>query len=255
MLPGIDMAADLDLAVAAGLDAIGVSRGVLERTGLDTTIELLRDRSMIASSYAGGVSVLGMPDEMFDETVRAGVTTAAALGASSIVVVPGLAGERTPDEADDEIVARLGRMASFANEHGVRFAVEPLHPFLHTLTYVHTFGHAAALASRVEGGGVTLDLVHTHWDRHLLDDITACVDSVAVVHVGNLSRAALDAKTWLRSPPDDGVIPVGQLIRALHAAGYRGPYELEVITPSMSVDECQTVMRDAGEWFAALWRD
>ncbi len=153
MLPGIDMAADLDLVASAGLDAIGVSKGTLERTGLDATIELLRDRSMIASSYAGGVSVLGLPDEMFDDAVRAAVTTAAALGAPSVVVVTGLPGERTPDEADDEIVARLGRMAPFASEHGVRFAIEPLHPFLHTLTYVHTFGHAAALASHVESAG------------------------------------------------------------------------------------------------------
>ncbi len=104
-------------------------------------------------------------------------------------------------------------------------------------------------------GGVALDVVHTHWDRHILDDIAACVDTVAVVHLGNLSRAALDDKVWRRSPPDDGVIPVEQLVRALDAAGYRGPYELEVITPTMSVDDCQTVMRSAGEWFAALWQN
>jgi sugar phosphate isomerase/epimerase len=83
-------------------------------------------------------------------------------------------------------------------------ASEPLHPFLHTLSYVHTLGHAAEIASRVEGCGVALDLVHTFWDRRIDDDIAACVRLVSTVHVGNLSKTALDAKTWRRSQLDDG---------------------------------------------------
>jgi len=49
------------------------------------------------------------------------------------------------------------------------------------------------------------------------------------------------------------VVPVERLIRLLHAAGYRGSYDLEVIVPSWSSGECQDVVRSAGQWFAALW--
>jgi sugar phosphate isomerase/epimerase len=255
MLGGPGMADDLDLVAEAGLHSIGLSGGAVQATGVAETVRLLHERSLTASSYAGGVSVLGTPDELFDDALRARVTIAADLGAPSIVLVTGLAGDRSPTEADDEIATRLARVAPFARERGVRLSLEPLHPFLHTLTYVHTLGHAAEIAARVPGCGVVFDLVHTHWDRRLHDDIATWIDVVDIVHVGNLDRAALAAKQWMRSAPDDGVIPLDDLILAVHAAGYRGAYELEVITPSMTPDECRALVHSAGEWFAGLWND
>jgi len=255
ILSNVDMASDLGIVVDAGLDAMAVSSALVEATGLDETRRLMGERGVVASSYLGGVSVLDMPDDVFDEALRAGLTRAAALGAPAVVVVSGSAGDLSPAAADDRVVARLSRFAPLGEELGVRMAIETLHPYFHAVSYVHTLGQAAALASRVPNCGVALDLVASYWDRDIHDAISQHVDLVTTVHVSNLSRTALERRSWARSQLDDGVVPLAGLLRALDAAGYRGFYENEVIGPPLAPDECRDALRAAGEWFSAVWDD
>jgi sugar phosphate isomerase/epimerase len=64
-------------------------------------------------------------------------------------------------------------MAPMAAAAGLVIGLEPFHPILRAMTYVHTLRHAAALTGGRPGTGLVVDLAHLWWDPGLVDDVAA----------------------------------------------------------------------------------
>ncbi|MCU1362941.1 MAG: Xylose isomerase domain protein barrel [Acidimicrobiaceae bacterium] len=252
VLCNTDMASDLDIVVEAGVTAVGVRGDIMQRAGVSETIRLMSERSLIASSYLPSVRLLDFSEAATVDVLRNSLTVAAALQAPTMLIVTGPLGDLPMSQAEDQFVSKLNRVASLAVKLGVRLAIEPVHPLLRGISYVHTLRHAADLASRISGCGVVLDVVHTYWDRYIYEDISAYASSVCTVHLSNVDRSALEQRRLQRAPLDKGVIPVEEMIRALHDAGYRGFYENEVLVRTERA-ACIEAVRSAREWFDALW--
>jgi sugar phosphate isomerase/epimerase len=165
---------------------------------------------------------------------RRAVEEAAALGARSLILVSGPAAGRDLDEGRRQVADAVCRLAPFAVSHGVRLAIEPLHPmYCADRSVVVTLAQALAMASAAgEGVGVAIDVYHVWWDPAVWTCIDAARGRIEGFHVDD----------WLVPTPDmlngrglmgDGVIELRRFRAAVDAAGYGGPIEVEIFNPAV----------------------
>jgi sugar phosphate isomerase/epimerase len=253
MLDNQSMAADLDMVCESGTHALGLYRPMVEAVGAVETVRLLNERGLGVSSIHLGLKVLETDDEQADRILRTALNLAAAVGAPIAPVSAGSCGTLSALEADEVYIRRLSRVAPLARELGVTMVIEPVHPFLHAVGYIHTIRHAARIIERVENTGICVDVAHIYWDGDLEEDIARHCDKVALVQVANLDPQALAERRWGRALLDRGVVPIAEIVRMLDAAGYRGPYESEILL-DLPHDECIAAARESRLWFDQIWR-
>jgi sugar phosphate isomerase/epimerase len=254
MLDNVSMAADLDMVCASGTHALGLYRPMVEAAGAEETVRLLRERGLGLSSIHLGLKVMESDDEQADTALRQALHLAAAVGAPVAPVSPGSCGTLSAREADEIYIQRLSRVAPLARELGVTMAIEPLHPFLHTVGYIHTIRHAARITENVENCGIIIDVAHLYWDGDLEADIHRHCDKLALVQIANLDPQALAERRWGRALPDQGVVPIPEIVRMIDAAGYRGAYESEILL-DLPHDQCIAAARASRLWFEGIWNE
>ncbi|MFN8027648.1 MAG: sugar phosphate isomerase/epimerase [Acidimicrobiia bacterium] len=225
---GGDVATDARLAAGAGFAALGLTLDSLLAQGVEATGEILTEAGLDASGIQGLPDLLVDPDET-RSTYVAALDAAATLGAAGCLVGTGPIDDRSVRAADAAVRARLAALGELAAARGTRLLLEPMHPILRAWNYVHTLAHAAELIDGLPGVGVALDVGHLWWDRHLLDDLTTCVDQIGIVQLTDVPWTALDGLRYERDRPGTGDVPLPRLLRALDDAAYGGPYEVEIL--------------------------
>jgi sugar phosphate isomerase/epimerase len=254
IMRGRDIVDDLDRLIEAGGKMTALMGASLRPVGPETAARLMKERGLRSSSYHAGLRILELDDAAANQAIRTAILDGAAVGAPVVAVSAGRAGERKSTEADQVYVERLRRAAPLARELGVRLGIEPLHPLLCELGYIHNLRHGAEVASRVEGCCIVLDTAQLFWDRELYTDIERHVGYIGLIQLGQLSRPDLAEKRWVRAPFYDGAVPMEDIIRALHAAGYRGAYEHENLLPGeMSRAARIASIKADAQWFRELW--
>lgn len=254
-LPNIDMASDLEMARAAGIPAIGLLDSQVQRAGVEAARELLAHYGLGTSTYFGSVEVLAGPRDDVVAALTRGIKRAAALATPIFEVsATGPVGATRPEEADAEFLARLSAVAPLARELGVELTLEPLHPFFRHMTYIHTLAHAAQLMRQIDGGTVSIDTGHLFWDQNFYHDLTANIDLVTSVQLTNITVPERGDWRWARTVYEGGMVPLRDMVRAIHDAGFRGFYEDESSMPLKDApDQCLATIRKKFAWFQALW--
>lgn len=212
--------------VRHGIPAIGLWREHVAERGLPETAKLVRDAGLRVSSLCRG-GFFTRPG--WREDNRRAVDEAAALGAACLVLVPGGLPEGSRDLAGAraQVADALAELAPYASEHGVRLAVEPMHPmYCADRSVVSTLEQALSLAP--PGVGVTVDCFHVWWDPSALTQIARAAGRIASFQVCDF-LSPLPADVLLgRAMMGDGVIDFGPLCAAVEAAGYTGDIEVEI---------------------------
>jgi sugar phosphate isomerase/epimerase len=227
------MAATIEGCARAGIGWIGVWRDKLAELGPRETARLLRAADVRASSLCrGGFFPAATECERLariDDNRRA-VDEAAEVGAPVLVLVSGPPFDRDIDLARRQVDDGICALLPYAEERGVRLAIEPLHPmFAGDRSVVVTLGQANAMAARIASAsvGVAVDVYHVWWDPSVYEEIARAGASIVGFHISD----------WLAPPPDhllgrgvmgDGLIELRRLREAVDAAGYAGPIEVEI---------------------------
>jgi sugar phosphate isomerase/epimerase len=246
-LCNLGMERDIDMLVEAGMSTFGAMGSIVRHFGTDRLLDLMQHRGLTLSSYHAGLRLIEMTVETAAEALALNLRIASRLGARFMSVSPGPSGALSADEADAIYVARLTAAAPLARELGVTMLVEPLHPLLRTHGYIHSLLHGLEIVSQVPECAIMLDLVQIYWNRGLLSDVARHAKRIGVVQLGNLDRAALSEKRWLRASLADGDIDLRAFIHALEVAGYTGFYEME--NPlGLAPVECIAAIRAAYEF-------
>jgi sugar phosphate isomerase/epimerase len=244
-------AADVAATKAAGVDGIGVDAEEVGAIGAAEARRILDGEGVQASSYVGLDPILGGDGTAsLDETARR-LEVAATVGAPGAVVATGALGARAASEADKVSHDWLVSAGALAGGCGVRIMLEPIHPVMRHLSFVHTLAHGLSLVDGVNGAGVVLDIGHVWWEPGLDELIRDHVADIVSVQVTNVDSAALEALRYERSRLDCGDVPVAALVGLLESSGYRGWYENEVLvrTPrSQRLD----LLRASREWFEGI---
>jgi hydroxypyruvate isomerase len=111
---------------------------------------------------------------------------------------------------DDEVVSALGTLYA-------------------DLSFSHTARDAFALADRIPGLWVDLDLFHVWTEPDLRDGISSHAHRISLVQVSDF--AAGDRSLAARALPGDGIVPIEEILGWLSDAGYSGIVDLELNGP------------------------
>lgn len=235
-----------------GIGSIGLWRHKVAELGLAASARAVSDAGLTVSSLCRGgwfpAASAAERRERVEDNRRA-VDEAVALGTDVLVLVCGPAPGRDIDGARRMVAEAIEAVAPYAADRGVRLGVEPLHPmFAGDRSVIVTLGEALDLASRFPADrvGVVVDVYHVWWDPEVHDQIARATGRILGLHVSD----------WLAPPPDalmgrgmmgDGVIELRRLRRAVDAAGYAGPIEVEIFNRAiwdLPLDDALTLTKE-----------
>ena len=227
--------------VDAGLGAIGVWREQLAEVGLDEGCRLVADSGLRVSSLCrGGFFTTADPDEAraAEANNRAALEEAAALGAPTLVLVPGglPAGDRDLVAARDRASLAVERLVPHAHELGVTLGIEPMNPiYAADRGVISTLAQALDIAERFDSKdvGVVVDAFHVWWEPGVADQIRRAGERIVSYQVCDWITP-LPADTLLaRGMMGDGHVDFTALTRAVASAGYSGDVEVEIFNADL----------------------
>jgi sugar phosphate isomerase/epimerase len=227
----------MDKYAEAGVGGITVWRQWLEGRDIASVGEKLRERDLeIVSLCRGGFfparTQVGL-DEAIEDNRRA-IHEAAELGAPMIVLVCGAVPGQPLGESRKQIADGIAAVLPLAEEHGVRLAIEPLHPlYADDRSAINTMASANAICDQLDHSlvGIAADVYHIWWDPDL---------AVQIQLTGEKGRLfAFHLCDWLTPTTDllndrglmgEGCIDVRGIRAMVEATGFSGFNEVEVFS-------------------------
>jgi len=215
-----------------GIEWIGPWRHKLAELGVEEARRRIDAAGLQVSSLCRGGFFAA---EIADDDNRRAVEEAAALGTDALVLVCGPPATKDLQQARATIEAGIEKLLPYANEHGVRLGIEPLHPMMiGERSAITTLGEALDMAERIgdPGVGVVIDVYHTFWDPQLEHNIARAKGRIVGYHVNDW-LAATQHTLLERGMMGDGIIDLHGFSAMIEAAGYVGPIEVEILNPAI----------------------
>ncbi|MFE7429897.1 sugar phosphate isomerase/epimerase family protein [Streptomyces sp. NPDC057545] len=244
----------------AGIDKVGLWRGPVQEYGVERTAALLADNGLTVTSLCrGGFFTAVDPVERaraLDDN-RAAIDEAAALSTDTLVLVSGglPAGDKDLHGARERVADALGQLAPYAAEHGVRLAIEPLHPmFASDRCVVSTLSQALDIAERFPADqvGVVVDTYHIWWDDQAAAQI-ARAGATGRIHSFQLADwiTPLPAGVLLgRGQLGDGSVDFHAFRSLVEATGFDGPIEVEIFNEGLWARDGAEVLAEVAARYA-----
>lgn len=236
-------------ASRAGLESVGLWRDRVAEVGTTRAAQLVTEAGLRVSSLCRGgfltaADAEGQAAALADN--KAAITEAAALGTGELVMVVGGLGAASepggpalPDGDRDLVAARarvaerIAELVPLATEHGVRLALEPLHPmFAADRAVLSTLGQCLEMAAEFPAAsvGVVVDTYHVWWDPQLAQQVARAgaegrLSSYQVCDwVLPLAADPLLSRGFM----GDGYVDFASITDWVSQAGYRGDVEVEI---------------------------
>ncbi|EST25269.1 sugar phosphate isomerase/epimerase family protein [Streptomyces roseochromogenus] len=242
-----------------GVGRVGLWREPVQEYGLTGTAKLIREAGLTVTTLCrGGFFTAIDPVERsraLDDNRRA-IEEAATLGTDTLVLVSGglPPGSKDLRAARERIADALAELGPFADDHGVRLAIEPLHPmYASDRCVVSTLAQALDLAERFPAHqvGVAVDTYHIWWDDQAPAQI-ARAGAGGRIHTFQLAD-------WITPLPEgvldgrgqigDGAIDMREWRGYVEAAGYTGPIEVELFNEELWARDGREVLAETLERF------
>ncbi len=222
---------------AAGVKGISVWRQYLEGRDIAKCGERLRNHGLeIVSLVRGGFfpSVSSSEREKALDDNRKAIEEAAALGAPMIVLVCGADPGQSLAKSREQIQEGIEKVLPFAMEHGVKLAIEPLHPmYADTRSAVNTMEQANDMAEAIgsDSVGVAADVYHLWWDPHLEKEILRCGQNgnLFAFHICDWNSPTVDLLND-RGLMGEGCINIPEIRGWVEKAGFSGYNEVEIFS-------------------------
>ncbi|MFN4141731.1 sugar phosphate isomerase/epimerase family protein [Aestuariivirga sp.] len=233
----------IDAVARAGFGGIAPWRREVEGKDIGAIARQIRAAGLGVPGYCRSTYIPAADKAAFEQNIEANrraITDAAELGARSFVMVVGglPAGSKDIAGARAQVAEGTALLLDHGKAHGVRIALEPLHPvYAADRSCLSLLSEALAMCEAIEGTvnepwlGVCIDVYHVWWDPGLRQ---------AIARAGAARRIlGFHVCDWLVPTEDvlndrgmmgDGVIDVPKIRRDVEAAGYEGFVEVEIFS-------------------------
>ncbi|MEU1044847.1 sugar phosphate isomerase/epimerase family protein [Streptomyces sp. NPDC005897] len=243
-----------------GIGNVGLWREPVQSYGVEAAAKLVRDAGLTVTTLCrGGFLTAVDPGERARALAdnRRAVDEAATLGTDTLVLVSGglPAGDKDLRAARERIADALAELGPYAERHGVRLAIEPLHPmYAADRCVVSTLTQALDLAERFPARqvGVTVDTYHIWWDDRAPEQI-ARAGAGGRIHTFQLADWTTPLPEGVlngRGQIGDGAIDMREWKGYVEAAGYTGPIEVELFNEGLWARDGREVLAETAARFA-----
>jgi sugar phosphate isomerase/epimerase len=223
-------------AVAAGLRSIGLWREPVAEVGVEVARRWVDEAGLRVSSLCrGGFFTDGDPARRAAALAdnRAAIDEAAALGARTLVLVPGglPPGDKDISAARSRVADAVAELVPYAHERGVTLGIEPMHPiYAADRGVVSTLAQALDIAEQFDARdvGVVVDTFHVWWDPDVLAQIARAGERITSYQICDWITPLPPDALLARGMMGDGHIDFPELTRAVAKAGYTGDVEVEI---------------------------
>ncbi|MDX3802716.1 sugar phosphate isomerase/epimerase family protein [Streptomyces sp. AK04-3B] len=242
-----------------GVTNVGLWREPVQTYGVEATAKLVRDAGLTVTTLCRGgfltaLDPAGRTAALADN--RRAVDEAAALGTEVLVLVSGglPAGSKDLHGARERIADALSVLGPYAEEHGVKLAIEPLHPmYAADRCVVSTLAQALDLAERFPAHqvGVTVDTYHIWWDDQAPAQI-ARAGAGGRIHTFQLADWTTPLPEGVltgRGQIGDGAIDMREWQGYVEAAGYTGAIEVELFNDGLWARDGREVLAETAQRF------
>lgn len=239
----------------AGLAGIGVTRPAVDAAGgFPAAAKLLKGSGLRVANLQNIDPFDVVTPERFDAMLPGALEyldLAAEVEADCVYACCGPRGTLDWDQAADRLVDQIERLLPHLHDHGVRLAIEPIHPLRQDLSFVNLCADVMAVLDRVADPavGYVHDFWHLWWERGAVD--LARRSAGRVLSCQPSDHKAVTLRTLDRAVPGDGIAPVGRLVAALEEGGYQGMYDLEVLSDDNEGRGYDLTLRRSIDGFAA----
>ncbi|MFC8736955.1 sugar phosphate isomerase/epimerase family protein [Streptomyces sp. NPDC057176] len=242
-----------------GIGNVGLWREPVQAYGVEAAAKLVRDAGLTVTTLCrGGFLTATDPAERARALAdnRRAVDEAATLGTDTLVLVSGglPAGDKDLNAARERIAEALSELAPYAEQHGVRLAIEPLHPmYAADRCVVSTLTQALDLAERFPAHqvGVTVDTYHIWWDDRAPAQI-ARAGAGGRIHTFQLADWTTPLPEGVlngRGQIGDGAIDMREWKSYVESAGYSGPIEVELFNEELWARNGREVLAETAARF------
>ncbi|AJT42245.1 sugar phosphate isomerase/epimerase family protein [Psychromicrobium lacuslunae] len=268
----------ISLTAHSGLGWIGLWRDRVAEVGVKEARERLDDAGLRVSSLCRGGFLSTRDPRARAEALadnRRAIAEAAELGASELVIVAGglfdfagaiagrasanqypvlTAGEKDLADARQRVAEAISILVPEALAHGVRLALEPLHPmYVADRAVLSTLSQALDLAEQFDPAavGVVVDSFHVFWDPALRQQILRAgrTGRISSYQISDFVLPLAADSLLSRGYPGSGYIDFGTMTRWVTEAGYLGPVEVEIFNQHIWDSPAEEVIRRAKQGF------
>lgn len=238
--------------VRAEVPWISLWRHKVHDIGLAESKRIVNDAGLKVSSLCRGGMFPAATAEQRQKNIddnRLAIEEAAELGTDVLVLVCGPSPDKDIDTARKWVEEGIETLIPFAESHGVKLAIEPLHPmYAADRSVIVTLDQANTIAEKFNSSqvGIIVDVFHVWWDPDLYSQIKRAENNILGFHVSDWSVPLPDIFKG-RSMMGDGVNEIRRIRNAVEDAGYHGPIEVEIINQAIweqSGDEVLSVMKE-----------
>ncbi len=244
-----------------GVGNVGLWREPVQAYGVEAAAKLVRDAGLRVTTLCRGGFLTAVGADARAEALadnRRAVDEAATLGTDTLVLVSGglPPGDKDLRAARERIADALAELGPYAEEHGVRLAIEPLHPmFASDRCVVSTLAQALDLAERfpAQQVGVTVDTYHIWWDDRAPEQI-ARAGAGGRIHTFQLADWTTPLPEGVlngRGQIGDGAVDMREWKGYVEAAGYTGAIEVELFNEGLWARDGREVLAETAARFAA----
>jgi len=233
----LSVAETASLCVRHDIPAIGLWREQVSEYGLAHCAETLRAAGLHVSSLCRGGFFTHQDTRAraaAHDDNRTAIREAAALGADTLILVPGglIPGSKDLGLARRMIADAIDQLVPVAQAEGIRLGIEPLHPmFCADRCAISRLGEAVDLALQfpADAVGVVIDTYNVWWDSALAADIARAAGRIVGYQLCDWILP-LPADVLLgRGHLGDGFIDFRSITKLVLAAGYQGYAEVEIL--------------------------
>lgn len=233
---------------------IAEQMNLIKASGLQITSVQPKTRTLFPSASQPEPTDIGDRVKLFRKTIE---TLAPYTLGVAYVTNTGIPPGGNIEEVIEKAATEYRKLAEFAASHGVKIALEPLNASIVNIeTAIWTLPQAMETVNAVDHDsfGICLDSWNVWQNAGIHTEIEVCGPKLFVVQVSDwrTPRSFLD-----RLVPGQGEIPLPAFLAAVHAAGFRGAYSVEIFSqgvPNALWDsDLEKVITDSWAGMDAAW--
>lgn len=241
--PKLELAEELDIYARAGARGVGITERRLDDIDADAA-RIAASGLAVTGCFLSCTSILPPADppaegprrpelsepEMRIASMAASIRRLAPLRPTFFYAISGPRGRFSPDVADATVVEGLRELADVASESGASVGLELFHPSLERWSYASTIAEGIAILDAVDRAnvGLAVDIWHLVPGPTTLEHLREHAGRILSLHIDDRREPTRSVRD--RVLPGDGTADVIGILGSIDAGGFRGWYELEILS-------------------------